>query len=74
MIGKKIDIPSGYAGVLLHESIKPSTDKEERKFYIVNNFNSVTFWNWGKIPSRNDPFIKALEWIDIAEAVSVFQI
>lgn len=56
--------------MVLHESIKPSTDKDERKFYVVNRFKDITYWNWDKIPSKNDPFIKAFDWIDIAEAVS----
>ncbi|ENN78342.1 hypothetical protein D910_05313, partial [Dendroctonus ponderosae] len=66
--GKNIEVPQGYVGVVLHESIKPSTDKDERKFYVVNRFKEMTYWNWDKIPSKNDPFIKAFDWIDIAEA------
>ncbi|KAJ8982381.1 hypothetical protein NQ317_005475 [Molorchus minor] len=67
--GKKVEIPEGYKGIVLHESIKPSREKDERKFYIVNNFTSMTFWNWDKIPSANDSITQALQWIDIAEAL-----
>ncbi|XP_066256044.1 ribonuclease H2 subunit C [Euwallacea similis] len=67
--GSKIEIPKGYVGFVLHESIKPCREKDERKFYVTNKFQEVTYWNWSKIPSKNDPFLKALDWIDIAEAL-----
>lgn len=69
--GKKVEIPEGYVGLVLHESIRPSREKDERKFYIVNNFNNITFWNWDKVPSDNDSITQALQWIDIAQVVSI---
>lgn len=54
----------------MHESIRPLTDKDDRKFYVVNDFNRIIYWNWDKVPSKNDTFSQALDWIDIAEAVS----
>lgn len=63
--------PEGYVGLVLHESVKPSTDKEDRKFYVVHNFDSMVYWNWDKTPSKNDAIDQALDWIDIAEAVSM---
>lgn len=71
MDGKKVDIPDGYKGVILHERIKPVTDKDDRNFYITNEFDSFMYWNWDKIPSKNDPLLQTIDdWIDIAEAVS----
>ncbi|KAJ8929290.1 hypothetical protein NQ314_018045, partial [Rhamnusium bicolor] len=67
--GKKVDMPEGYLGLVLHESIKPARDKDERKFYVINNFTNITFWNWDKIPSENDSIIQALQWIYVAEAL-----
>ncbi|XP_018579490.1 uncharacterized protein LOC108917412 [Anoplophora glabripennis] len=67
--GKKVEIPESYVGLVLHESIKPSREKDERKFYIINNFNEITFWNWDKVTSDNDSITQALQWIDIAEAL-----
>lgn len=69
--GKEIQLPEGYTGAVLHESVKPSTDKDDRKFYMIHDFKSFTYWNWNKKPSKNDTFIQALDWIDIAEAVSI---
>nr|CAI5845592.1 unnamed protein product [Callosobruchus analis] len=69
LMGKEVPVPDGYIGLVLHESIKPSTDKEERKFRITHTFSNITFWNWDRVPSKNDSMTKALEWIDIAEAL-----
>ncbi|CAH0546180.1 unnamed protein product [Brassicogethes aeneus] len=67
--GARVELPEGYMGVVLHESIKPETEKEERKFYVVNNFKSFTYWNWGKIPSQADTIRQALDWLEIAEVL-----
>lgn len=65
-----MQLPEGYVGLLLHESVKPATDKEDRKFFVVHDFDSIVHWNCDKIPSKNDALDQALTWIDIAEAVS----
>ncbi|KAK9719121.1 Ribonuclease H2 non-catalytic subunit (Ylr154p-like) [Popillia japonica] len=67
--GKEIQVPKGYKGVILHESVRPDNDTDDRKFYCVNTFDSFTYWNWNKTPTGNDKMIKALDWIDIAEAL-----
>ncbi|CAH2013304.1 unnamed protein product [Acanthoscelides obtectus] len=69
LLGKEVPVPDGYVGLVLHESIKPITEKEERKLRITNTFSNITFWNWDKVPSKNDSIIKALEWIEIAEVL-----
>ncbi|KRT84246.1 hypothetical protein AMK59_1010 [Oryctes borbonicus] len=67
--GKEIQIPEGYKGAILQESIRPDNDTDDRKFYIVDVFNSFTYWNWNKTPGASDKMAKALDWIDIAEAL-----
>ncbi|EEZ99790.1 Ribonuclease H2 subunit C-like Protein [Tribolium castaneum] len=67
--GKTVELPEGYIGVVLHESIAPVSDKEERKFHVTNKFKTLTYWNWDKAPSKNDKIIQALDWIDVAEAL-----
>lgn len=67
--GRKMNLPEEYVGIILHESIRPATEKDERKFYKVGQFSNITFWNWDKPPSRNDPITQALQWIDVAEAL-----
>lgn len=69
--GKRLEFPEGYRGVVLHERIKIDNDKEDRRLYVTHNFNTMTLWNWDKKPSANDAFQRAMDWIDIAEAVGV---
>ncbi|KAL3271731.1 hypothetical protein HHI36_022201 [Cryptolaemus montrouzieri] len=69
LIGTEVKIPEGYRGVVLHETVRPATETEERKFYIINSFDKFNYWNWGKAASKNDSLIKAMEWIEIAEAL-----
>lgn len=72
--GKKVVVPKGYTGVILHETIKPTTNREDRKFYTMHKFDSFTYWNWDKEPSKNDVVLQALDWIDVAEVVSILHI
>ena len=35
-----------------------------------HQFSQFTYWNLETPPSKNDAIIKAMQWIDIASAVS----
>lgn len=67
--GANIELPEEYVGLMLHETIRPTREKDERKFYVVGEFSEITYWNWDKVPSSNDPFAQALQWIDVAEVL-----
>lgn len=69
MRGTKLELQQNYQGAILHESVKPVTENEERKFYITHKFNNFTYWNWDKMTSKNDMIQQAMDWIDIAEVV-----
>ncbi|CAG9816290.1 unnamed protein product [Phaedon cochleariae] len=68
--GQKVNLPEGYKVIVLNENVKPETESDERKFYVVNQFSDIFSWNWDRKPSKNDAIIQALQWIDVAEAVS----
>lgn len=67
--GNKIKVPYDYVGLMLHETIKPCREKDDRKFYVIGEFSEITYWNWDKLPTPNDSFAQALQWIDIAEVL-----
>ncbi|XP_063995223.1 ribonuclease H2 subunit C [Diachasmimorpha longicaudata] len=67
--GKVITVPEGYKGLVLHEQKKPANPKKERKFVSTGGFSKFTYWNFDKLPSKNDTIVSALDWIDIAEAL-----
>ena len=70
LIGEVISLPSGLKGLVVQETKQPLVENVERTLHVSNMFDEMTYWNWDKIPSPNDPFISALNWIDVSEAVS----
>lgn len=68
--GKVVPVPEGYKGITFYEYKPPETEDAERNIYATGTFTQLTYWNYDKIPSRNDALIAALDWIDVAEAVS----
>ncbi|KAI4499099.1 hypothetical protein M0802_005682 [Mischocyttarus mexicanus] len=67
--GKKIQIPKDYKGIIFFEHKKPAFEDIKRNLYSNSFFSEFTYWNYDKIPSKNDALAKALDWIDIAEAL-----
>lgn len=70
--GKKITVPAGFKGMTFVENKKADTESKERNLYCTGTFSQFTYWNHDKIPSKNDTLAAALDWIDVAEAVSFF--
>lgn len=52
------------------ENKKTDAENKTRNLYCTGTFSQFTYWNYDRIPSKNDPLAAALDWIDIAEAVS----
>ncbi|XP_053684804.1 uncharacterized protein LOC128734566 [Sabethes cyaneus] len=67
--GKQFDLPDGYSGVILQETQKPLSSDDDRKFTFGGAFKQFTYWNYDKTPSRNDPLVKALDWIKVSEVL-----
>lgn len=53
------------------ENKKTDTEKE-RNLYCTGTFSQFTYWNYDRIPSKNDALAAALDWVDVAKAVSFF--
>ncbi|XP_033112242.1 uncharacterized protein LOC117113107 [Anneissia japonica] len=69
LCGKSTEVPEGFAGVVLKESCKPFSEDEDRVVSVEKKFDSLMYWKLDGEPSNNDVFIKALDWIAIAEAI-----
>jgi len=52
------------------ENKKSDIESKDRHLYNAGTFSQFTYWNYDKIPSKNDTLAAALDWIDIAEVVS----
>lgn len=68
--GKNIPLPEGFKGLVFTETNQHDDEESERNFFLKNKFTDITYWNYDKLPSSNDAFVSALDWIQISEAVS----
>ncbi|KYN15333.1 Ribonuclease H2 subunit C [Trachymyrmex cornetzi] len=70
--GKKITVPAGFRGMMFMENKKTEIENKDRNLYCTGTFSQLMYWNYDKIPSKNDAFVAALDWVDIAKVVSFF--
>lgn len=68
--GRSTSVPSGHKGIVFKETQKPLSDTVERTFKVDKIFDRFTYWNYDLNPSENDALHKALDWIQVAKAVS----
>ncbi|XP_052870253.1 ribonuclease H2 subunit C [Anopheles cruzii] len=67
--GKAMTLPDGYKGVILQETKKPLSNDEDRNLTFAGAFRDLTYWNYDRHPSRNDPLAKALNWLQLSEVL-----
>ncbi|XP_011067536.1 PREDICTED: ribonuclease H2 subunit C isoform X2 [Acromyrmex echinatior] len=66
---KKITVPAGFRGMMFMENKKTETENKDRNLYCTGTFSQLMYWNYDKIPSKNDAFVAALDWVDIAKVL-----
>lgn len=67
--GKKVAVPAEYKGMIFMENKKADVENKERNLYCTGTFSQFTYWNYDRIPSKNDAFAAALDWVDIAKVL-----
>lgn len=76
LTGVKLDLPDGYVGVLCNSSNSSANDNDsvgginfiaDDKDGDVNQ--QLMYWNWDRVPTREDPLLAALNWIHLSEAI-----
>ncbi|XP_065089848.1 uncharacterized protein LOC135711032 [Ochlerotatus camptorhynchus] len=67
--GKHFTLPTGFNGVIFQETKKPLSTDEDRNFSFAGAFKEFTYWNFDKIPSKNDAFVKALDWMELSQVL-----
>jgi ribonuclease H2 subunit C len=67
--GRDVTLPDGFMGIILREDKKPLTDQQNREFTVQYSFNSFRYWNLDKPTSHDDGLGKALDWLNIADAI-----
>ncbi|XP_050098804.1 ribonuclease H2 subunit C [Anopheles aquasalis] len=69
LLGKEMTLPEGYTGVIFQETKKPLSSDDDRNFTFGGAFRTLTYWNYDRNPTQNDPFSKALNWLKLSEAL-----
>nr|CAG4651470.1 EOG090X0IC1 [Simocephalus serrulatus] len=68
--GIKIEVPTGYRGIVINEIKKPLVDTEERKLQSVKSFSEFTYWKWDDIPTPGNGSIhQLLDWMPISKMI-----
>ncbi|XP_055625112.1 uncharacterized protein LOC129767886 [Toxorhynchites rutilus septentrionalis] len=67
--GKEFTLPEGHTAVIFQETQKPLSAEEDRNFSFAGAFQKFTYWNYDKIPSKSDPLVKALDWMQLSQAL-----
>ncbi|KAG8193090.1 hypothetical protein JTE90_017841 [Oedothorax gibbosus] len=69
LCGQKVKVPNDYIGVILKDNKNVSLSEGEKDLKAVATFDEFTAWNWDLVPSANDKLVRALEWIEVANAL-----
>lgn len=73
LTGVQLGMPDGYVGLFCHRG-GGETDKDENSDLIADHSNGhvtqqLMYWNWDRVPTREDPLLAALDWVNISEAI-----
>lgn len=76
LTGVELDVPHGYVGLLCNRT---SSKAENANSTIIGDLvaddscgdvlKQLMYWNWDRIPSREDPLLSAFDWVRVSEAI-----
>ncbi|KAL0274275.1 UNVERIFIED_CONTAM: hypothetical protein PYX00_006742 [Menopon gallinae] len=69
LLGKEINVPKNYTGVVLQEPQTKLSEESNRNVYTIASFDKLTYWNYDRVPSENDQIMSVMNWIDISSAL-----
>jgi len=73
LMGKRLDLPEDYEGIVCTDFRKSSSlnsdIKENSTTSLIKGFTSMTYWNWDKPPSGMDTPAQLLDWLDISKVL-----
>lgn len=71
LTGVKLDMPDGYVGVLC-SCDGNRMDRGDPSDLVADRVTErLTYWNWDRVPSREDPLLAAYDWVRVSEAIMV---
>ena len=66
--GKVMSLPAGYTGLVV-EGGKTGLTSQDRDMRATAKFNSMTYWNYDRVPGEGDTFQQAMQWVDVAKVL-----
>jgi len=72
LTGVKLSMPDGYVGVLCvgKDDSGNAIDNTAAEQSIAGEVTGqLMYWNWDRIPTREDPLLSALDWMRVSEAI-----
>ncbi|KAI3506298.1 hypothetical protein L1887_28655 [Cichorium endivia] len=73
--GTTVPLPDGYSGFVIGKkaSGKRKASKDDvgptASWEMNAKFQNITFWNHDNLPSKEDAFLRAFHWFDVAKAL-----
>ena len=65
-----VSLPDGYQAVVLQAGRGQGLgERQDKTMRAVDKVDQITVWNYDKVPSEQDQFRKALEWVKLAEVL-----
>jgi ribonuclease H2 subunit C len=65
LLGKEMELPEGSRGLVLREAAGTAG----ASWFVEEVFDRVTVYGHDRMPSKANPVISAMEWLDVAQAI-----
>lgn len=71
LTGVTLAMPDDYVGVLC-SGTGDQVDQTDSSDLIADEVTEqLMYWNWDRVPSREDPLLAALDWVRVSEAIMI---
>jgi len=74
--GEELKLPKNFEGVVAsdlkgssEDTTEDSLSSEGAEISLVKKFDSMTYWNWDRLPSGMDKHVKLIDWLELSEVL-----
>lgn len=76
LTGVELGMPNGYVGLLCNRVCSKAENSNSMVLgdLVANDscggvLKQLIYWNWDRMPSREDPLLSAFDWVHVSEAI-----
>ncbi|XP_025422631.1 uncharacterized protein LOC112692238 [Sipha flava] len=71
LTGVELNMPDGYVGILCSSKVEPDNFEATVKVTADDEVTrQLMYWNWDRVPTREDPLLAAFDWVRVSEAMA----